>query len=418
MRDSRRKFMKGFGSLIGVSAFSSSYTLSPARLPLKSEADYSEAYWQLVKNQFSIRKDFVMMNAANLCPCPHQVSEAVRQCNRLLEEDVSFQNRTMFNTLQAEAIEALAGFLNADEDEVIITRNTSESNNIVVNGLDFGKGDEVLLWEQNHPTNLIAWQERARRMGFSVKVIALSEQPTDQYGLVEAFEKAISSKTRLLAFSHISNVSGLKLPAAEICRMARSKGVLSLVDGAQSFGFADIDLQAMNCDFYTGSAHKWLMGPKETGCLYIKKENIHRLWPNMIAAGYDGDHPEDINRLASFGQRHEASLAGLVSILSFHHQVGKSRVEQRTLELCAALRENIDGRINNVTWVTPEPVVLRGGVLILKIPGHDHVKIFRELYEKHQIACAPTGGIRLSPHIYNTMEDVNRVADALATLVG
>ena len=411
----RRNFLKGFGAMI-TSASLPNIQLQPPSFPRLSQTIREEAYWNMVKEQFTIKPGYIMMNAANLCPSPYQVSEAINQQNRLLEEDVSFQHRERFSQLETDALQALAEYLSVDAGEVIISRNTSESNNIIVNGLDLGKGDEVLLWEQNHPTNLQAWQERGKRMGFGVKVISLPEQAVSAQELIAPFEAAITKKTRLLAFSHISNVSGIRLPAAEIISLARNRGIMTLLDGAQSFGCMDMNLREIGCDFYTGSAHKWLMGPKETGILYVRSEMIERLWPNMVAVGYEGKDKGDIRRLSTFGQRHEAALAGLISILDFHQKIGKGAVEARMMELANALRLSISAQVPSVEWVSPADDKLSAGVLICRIPGKDGRAMFGSLYKDYRIACAPTGGLRFSPHIYNTLEEVEKVGEALALI--
>ena len=416
LRNSRRNFVKGMGSLLASVAVTPTSAFRSPVLPSKETAAYNEAYWKMVKDHFSIKPGYVMMNAANLCPSPYQVYDAVSQLDLALERDVSFQHRQLFSKLESEVIQTMSEYLNAGQEELAITRNTSESNNTIVNGLDLGPDDEVLLWEQNHPTNLHAWQQRGRRMGFSVKVISLPALPESAEEIVDAFAAAASDKTKLIAFSHISNVSGLRLPAAEICAFARSREIMSLVDGAQSFGCMQIDLKKIGCDFYTGSAHKWLMGPKETGVLYVRKPLISKLWPNMIAAGYEGKADDDIQRLVSLGQRHNASLAGLEAILHFHNQIGQEAVEARTLSLTKALRERLKKRLNQVKWITPEADDFRAGVLIFELPGKDGRQIFQQLYDQYQVACAPTGGIRLSPHIYNTMEDVDHVVEALTSI--
>jgi len=212
-----------------------------------------EKYWEMVKKQFTIKEDLIMVNAANLCPSPYFVNQQVSVSLNHLEQDVSFQYREKFNAEREAALNSLAHFLGISTKEIGITRNTSESNNIIVHGLDLKKGDEVVLWDQNHPTNGIAWEEQAKRYGFTVKWVQLPAQPKSQQELIEPFEEAISSKTKLVSFSHISNVSGIALPVKEICTLARSKGVFSMVDGAQSFGFMDLDLKSVGCDFYTGS---------------------------------------------------------------------------------------------------------------------------------------------------------------------
>jgi len=416
IHNSRRNFVKGIGSLFASVAVSPTTAFSRTTLPDKQLARYDEAYWEMVKDQFTVKPGYVMMNAANLCPSPYQVYDVVSQLDHALEKDVSFQHRSVFNELEDEVTRSLADYLHVDKDEVAITRNTSESNNIVVNGLELGPGDEVLLWEQNHPTNLYAWQRRAHRMGFEVKVISLPAAPETTEQIVDTFAAAVSDKTRLIAFSHISNVSGLRLPAGAICEFARSRNIMTLVDGAQSFGCINVNLREIGCDFYSGSAHKWLMGPKEIGVLYVRKNHIANLWPNIIAAGYEGIPDDNIRRLSSFGQRHNASLAGFKVILDFHQQIGKEAVEARVLALTQALREQISDKVNNVDWITPEQDAFRAGVLIFKLPGQEERKVFTQLYESHHIACAPTGGIRLSPHIYNTLQDIDTVTNALDQL--
>ena len=151
----------------------------------------------------------------------------------------------------------MAKFIGVSKEEVTITRNTSESNSFVVNGLDLKAGDEVIIWDQNHPTNGIAWENRSKRYGFSVKKVSVPLAPTPSEELLNSFTKAITSKTKLISFSHISNTSGIALPAKAICAVAKEKGILTLVDGAQSFGMMDLDLKELGCDFYTASTHKW-----------------------------------------------------------------------------------------------------------------------------------------------------------------
>jgi isopenicillin-N epimerase len=226
-----------------------------------------EAYWESIKKQFAPTDNLVMMNAANLCPSPTLVSERVIEFTRAMGKDVSFQYRSRFSELRKKSIEWLARFAGADASEMGITRNTSESNCTIVHGLDLKPGDEVVLWEQNHPSNREAWMSQSKRLGFSVVKISVPAQPASVSELVEPFRKAITANTRLISFSHISNLSGLALPATEICQMAKAKGIMTLVDGAQSLGALPVNLHEMGCAFYTASTHKWLMGPFENGVL-------------------------------------------------------------------------------------------------------------------------------------------------------
>lgn len=416
--NTRRKFLRNVSGFISASALMPLAGHAAVRAEALPAFKADERYWQLVKDQFNVKKGHIMMNAANLCPSPRAVTQAVSEQMERLDQDVSFQSRAVYGEQYEEAVQGLAEYLNADREEIIIIRNTSEGNNIIVNGLELGRGDEVLIWDQNHPSNSDAWKERGRRMGFTVREVMVPEQPESVEDLARPFIEAFSNKTRLVSFSHISNVSGIRMPAELLVKEARSRGILTLIDGAQSFGSVKVDLHKIGCDFYTGSAHKWFLGPRETGVLFVRHEQIERLWPNMISAGYGSYAPQDIHRLTSLGQRNPAGFAGILKALEFHSHIGKENVEARLYEITSTLRRQISERIPQTEWKTPEPDALRSGVLICGIPGKDNDELFQQLYENHQIATASTGGLRFSPHIFNTMEDVERVADALSEVVG
>ncbi|PHN08658.1 aminotransferase class V-fold PLP-dependent enzyme [Flavilitoribacter nigricans] len=418
----RRNFLKKIGAGLTASVATPLLARVPdapipnSELLLSPISSPDEAYWEMVKKQFVIPEGRIMVNAANLCPSPHFVNERVAALARDLAGDVSFQSRAKLGVGRTEAMEQLAGYLNVPLKTIGITRNTSESNNIVVNGLDFQSRDEVLIWEQNHPTNHIAWQQRARRYGFRVKIFKLPADPANPEELLNTIAAAIGPQTRLIAFSHISNVSGLALPAKAICQLARERNIMSLVDGAQSFGFIDLDLQDMGCDFYTGSTHKWLMGPMENGVLYVREERMDQIWPNIIAAGWSEDHQTLDEKVCVLGQRNTPSTPAIADILSFHQTIGKANIEKRVRELNTYLKGQLREKLPQTEFVTPLAPELSGGVTIISLPGQDSRELFSQLYEQYGIAAAPTGGVRLCPHIYCTLEDVDKVVQALVEL--
>ena len=187
----------------------------------------------------------------------------------------------------------------------------------VVNGLDLKAGDEIIIWEQNHPSNGVAWEKRAQRSGIIVKKISVPSSPKTADELVTPFAKAITSKTKLIAFSHVSNLSGLMLPAKEICNLAKSKGILTLVDGAQTLGLMELNLYDMGCDFFTASTHKWLMGPMENGMLYVKKSHIENLWPAVMGGGWKDDMHTVDEKICVLGQRIETTTSALPDTIDF-----------------------------------------------------------------------------------------------------
>jgi len=410
----RRKFLQ---QLLGAS-FSGlaipSLASTADRLFPPSGAD-NEPYWEDLKKQFAVPQNLVMMNAANLCPSPKAIHERVIELTKSLNKDVSFQYRTLFAPLRKKSIAQLSQFVGADESEMGITRNTSESNCMIVHGLDLKPGDEVILWEQNHPSNREVWLSQAKRVGFTVKKIGLPANPTSKKELVEPFIEAITPNTKLIAFSHLSNLSGMALPAKEICQMAKARGIMTLVDGAQSLGSMNIDVHEMGCTFYTASTHKWLMGPFENGVVYIHKDYFNRIWPAVMGGGWKEATTVDA-QLCVLGQRNEPSPAALPQTMAFYHTVGRGNIENRIVQLATYLKEQIKSKIPQAVFVTPLAPEFSGGIVIINLPGKEIHEVTDKLYHSYGIATAPSGGIRLSPHIYNTMKDIDYSVKAMSEL--
>jgi selenocysteine lyase/cysteine desulfurase len=359
------------------------------------------------------------MNAANLCPSPYPVQDAVFRHTRDVDSDPSFQNRDKFTRMREEARSALAAYVGADPGEIAITRNTSEGNNSVVNGLDLGPGDEVVIWDQNHPTNNVAWDVRARRWGFSVRRVSTpSGGGATPETLAAPFLDALTPRTRVLAFSHVSNVSGTALPARDLCAAARGRGILTLVDGAQTFGAVRLDLHDLGCDFFTASSHKWFVGPKEAGLMYVREGSQDRLWPSDVGVGWEAVEADGAQRFENMGQRDDAAVVAMATAAAFHEAIGPDAVEARVRALAGAVRTRLAQEIPGVAFLTPDAETARAGVVVFELPGRDHDAIFQEVYRTHRLGCAAMHGlftgIRLSPHIYNTLEQVEEAVEALA----
>ncbi len=380
-----------------------------------------EAYWARVKDQFSLAPGLILMNAANLCPSPYPVQETVFRHTRDVNRDASFQNRGKFGALKEEARRALAEYVGASPSEIAITRNTSEGNNSVVNGLDLGAGDEVVLWDQNHPTNNVSWDVRARRWGFTVRRVSTPVSCEDAGQMMDSFVAVLTNRTRVLAFSHVSNASGAGIPAMELCRVARERGILTLVDGAQTCGALDLDLHDMGCDFFTGSSHKWFMGPKEAGLMYVREGSQDRLWPTHVGVGWEGAEANGAQKFENMGQRDDAAVVSMATAAAFHEAIGPAAVEERVRGLVSAIREGLADAVPGVRFHTPLAPELSAGVLVFALPGVSHGEVFQGVYETHHLACTGRGGvfdgIRLSPHIYNTLDEVGRAVEALAAYV-
>jgi selenocysteine lyase/cysteine desulfurase len=371
--------------------------------------------WRQVRQQFVMPTGYACLNAANLCPSPVPVLNAASDATRSVDGDPSSQNRAKTHEAREAVRRQLAQTLRVSAEEIVITRNTSESNNIVSSGLDFKPGDEVLIFSDNHPSNHAAWRQKAQRFGFTVKTVdQMNPHPGADY-YVDAFRRQLTSATRLIAVTHVTASVGDVMPVRELCQLAREHGALSLVDGAQSFGVLDVDLSDMQPDFYSGSAHKWPCGSKETGVLFVSSRTHDRIKPSIVSL-YGGD--VGISRtLEAFGQRDEAAIMGFGAALEFQKRVGAAAIEKRARELAAALIKGLK-QIDGVrVWTHEAPA--RSAAIVSFRPGTlDVRRLHQVLYEKDRIVCATRGGadrggLRFSPHFYNLDSDVERALGAI-----
>lgn len=408
----RRSFLRGLTYLGSAVA-----TVAELR-PMLAAVAGGENYWQVVREQFPLRRGVIPMNAANLCPSPRSVAERVAELTRDIDADVSFQNRDKFHQTQEESRRKVAEQLGVTPDEIALVRNTSEANNTINNGLSLKTGDEIVIFDQNHPTNNVAWEVRAARFGYTVKKVAVPSTVQDPGEVVRLFAAALGPRTRVLSITQVSNTTGIRLPARELCEMARQRGIYAHVDGAQTWGCLNLNLREMGCDSYAASAHKWLMGPKEAGVLYVRQERIAQIWPSIVAPGWGTKVETEAKGARKFemlGQRDDACLAAVGTAVDFHRMIGFERVEARVMELASALKQGL-AKIRGARLVTPMDPRLSGGVVVTRFEGHEPQKVYQQLYARHGVAGA--AGLRLCPHVYNTMEDVERAIRAVAEVVG
>jgi selenocysteine lyase/cysteine desulfurase len=236
---------------------------------------------------------------------------------------------------------------------------------------------------------------------------------------VEAFARAFTPRTRVLAITHVTNSIGDMLPVAELCRAARERDVLSMVDGAQTFGALDVDLVALGADFYSGSAHKWPCGPKETGVLYVSARVQDRIHASLVSL-YPG--AVGISRkLEAFGQRDEAALASVGAAFEFQDRIGRGTIETRVRQLVRRLADGLQ-EIQGVRLWTRTDANMSAGILVFKPAALEPRRVATMLYERHRIACAAAGGatrpgVRFSPHFYNTIDEMDRTVHAVRSVL-
>jgi selenocysteine lyase/cysteine desulfurase len=374
-----------------------------------------EAFWKSVRDQFVMPPDLGVLNAANLCPASRSVLEALKRESDSVDKDPSAQNRARLGGEKENLRKTLAAFLRVTPEEIVITRNTSEANNLVSSGLDLKAGDEVVVFQDNHPSNLTAWNEKAKRFGYTVVTVPQKNPHPGMEYYLDAYAKAITPRTKLISFTHLTSSVGDLFPAKELCALARERGVLSLVDGAQSFGLLDVNVAELGADFYTGSAHKWPCGARECGVLYINARAHKNIWPSIYSA-YPG--AVGISRtFESFGQRDEATMIAFREALDFQTKVGREAIEKRSRALANQLIAGLSKLPEVKVWTSPNPAL--NAAVVSFLPGSLNAqKLGAALYQNEKIGTAgrgggERGGLRASPHFYNSPAEIDRLVSAV-----
>lgn len=407
MDSSRRNFLRA----VPVAWLALSKTLEAAT--------DNEAYWALVRRQFPLEDGLTYLNAANVCPASRPVLDRHAEFLRDFQANPSFQNRLKYEALRERLREKIAAALRVSTEEIAITRNTSEGSNIIVKGVDLKPGDEVIVTDHNHPSNNDAWKVRAKRDGFAVKSLPVRVPAKSVDDLIVQVEAAITPRTKVIAITHVTSTTGILYPAKQISELARQRGIWMHLDGAQTFGMLDVNLKEIGCDSFATSAHKWLMGPLEAGILYVRTDRIPQTWPSIVTAGWS-DSLKGARKLEVYGQRDDPRIVALESAMDFQSLIGVEKAEARVRLLAGMLKRHF-AEIPGVQLKTNMEPELSGGVVKIKFANRDTKSAYDALYDRYRIAAAPTlygdaEGVRFSPHIYNSLEDLSRAATAVREL--
>jgi isopenicillin-N epimerase len=405
---------KAFNSIEQVAAASAGVA---DRAP--DEVAQDEFYWREIQEAFTLDRTLTNLNNGNTCPSPRVVHEAVKrymdmanmlpvQYNGMIGRNVSTVRRRM------------AAEFGCDVSELALTRNASESMQIAQNGIDMKPGDEVVTTEQDYPRMLTTWDQRMRRDKIKVTRIQFPV-PTTQDDLYQRFEKAITPQTKVLHFCHITNLTGQLFPVQRLARLARSRGILTMVDGAHALAHFPFKLRDLECDYYGVSLHKWLLAPIGNGLLYVRKENIAKTWPLQAVPDRQAN---DISKFEQIGTHPEALRAAVAEALAFHQAIGIERKAARlrylTLRWANAIKSHPKVKIlSNLdagqTW----------GVAMVGIEGIDPRALSQHMMDRYRIVVnAVVGGtppqqvfdysgLRVTPNVYTTLEEVDTFAQAM-----
>jgi isopenicillin-N epimerase len=307
-----------------------------------------------------------------------------------------------YETLDAERA-TLAEFVGCRKDELAITHNATEALSMIAVGLDLKPGDEVVMTDQEHPSGKAPWARRAQRDGILVREVKLPLPPESPEQLADLMISSIGPKTRVLMFSGILTTTGLIMPVRDICSAARAKGVITIVDGAHMNGQIAFKISDLNCDYFAGSPHKWLFSPTGCGLLYIREENLDRLWPTITTGGWD-DKSLKAARFMRVGTNNKSIIVGMMAGLQFLNDVGQQTVYTRIHQL-AKMNRQMAAERKYARLLTPNNDRMYGSLVTVEFPGKDYAPMWQKFKER-RIWTLMAPRMRLSTHIHTRPSDL------------
>lgn len=410
---SRREFLRGAEAVAVAAALNRAYaSASPESLA----AD--EDYWKQIRSAYGRDPKLINLNNGGVAPAPTAVLDAEIEAIRYSNQLPAYR---MWHDLEPEIEEVrkrMASMWGADPECIAITRNASESLQIAQFGLDLKPGDEVLTTSQDYPRMITTWQQRERREKIVLKQLDFAVPVANPVDLVELYEKNITPNTRVIHVSHVIFMTGQIFPIKEICGLARARGITSIVDGAHAFAHVPFQFTDVDCDFYGASLHKWLSAPIGTGMLYVRKDRIEKHWA-LMAAPESMD--KNIRKFEEIGTHPAAMHNATLQALEFHEQMGAERKFARLRYLKQRWADRLS-QIPGAKMLVKLDANQSGAFGTIHFDTIEPGKLADALLEKYNIVVTPIGapflsGIRVSPNVYTSTEEIDQFCDAVAKIV-
>jgi selenocysteine lyase/cysteine desulfurase len=416
----KRSFLKSAG-LLGLAGMIEPGSMSKliesvAEIPSVVLAE-NEDFWRQVRAGYLLNPDYINLENGYYCFLPQQILESFIKHVR----EINYQGSYYMRTVQFENKKAmtakLAAVAGCSVDELIMTRNTTESLDIIIGGIDWKQDDEAVMAEQDYPSMLNMFKQVAARYGVVNKVISVPLHPESDEEIVNLYSNAITEKTKLLMVCHMINLTGQILPVRKICNMAHSKGVQVMVDGAHAFGHFSFTIPELDCDYYGSSLHKWISVPLGSGILYVKKENIRKIWPLIASGELD---PDNILRLNQIGTHPAHTDLTVSEAVDFYNMLGGERKETRLRYLQHYWTDKVRN-MAHITLNTPSDPRRSCAIANVGVQGLKPGELGDILFKKYKIYCATIDGAgvhgcRITPNVYTSIEELDVLVKALTEM--
>jgi len=428
---SRRGFLTSFGPAAPAVGLSLASVKEAFAQSARQIADLhptwitDDGYWAKVRAKFLLQEGLAYLNNGTVGPTPAPVHEAHVAYWKMMAENPNENSAILQGRLELIR-EKAAQFLGAASDEIAILRNATEGNNLLCHGLDLKAGDEVLIGSLEHDSVRQPWRLKEKRHRIVVKEVPIGTPPRSPEEIVNAFEAAITPRTRLIMVAHCDTVTGTYVPVKKLAELAHSRGLLCFSDGAQVIGMVPLNVRDLSVDAYVVTCHKWLCSPAGAGLLYVRRDLQDRIWPNIVTE--DWWAYQNARRYDRISRRPWPVVAALEDAIDFQNAIGRARIEMRMRGLAGYLRRQA-AEIPHVSLYTSNDPRLSGAMTSLgmdNVPPQHLREYLRQRYDVYTAARAkgnrypadPHGveGIRVSTHFYNTFEEVERVLAGLRDL--
>ena len=377
-----------------------------------------ENYWKKVADMYHQNVKFINLESGYFSPSPESVKDYWVNFVNEINESPSYYMRIRQTEMREKVRKKLADYAGIQTDELILTRNTTESMNIIIQGIKLEKGDEILRTNLEYPNIIQALDMRERRFGTKVRIVDVPIHPKSQQEIVDMVIGAVNKKTKVILISHMVFLNGQVFPVKEVCAKAREMGLETIVDGAHSFSHVDMDVSEIGCDYYGSSLHKWLGAPLGNGLLYVKKGNAERLWPLYGDTAYDDDN---IMKLEHLGTRPCSDQNGIIPAVDFNLEIGKKEKSERLkflqMRWASELKDN-----KNIILNTPLGEGQSYGIANVGVKNLRPSELADKLFDDHNIFTVPIDddrgirGVRVSPNLYSTVEDIDKFIEAMLTI--